>query len=103
MLAGAICCEVFATSMMKAANGFTVLAPSAARVAGYLLCFWLLGKALVTVNLSLGYAIWAALGIVLTTIIAVIAFGERLSVPAIAGIVLIIAGVVMVNVFGPSH
>ena len=43
--------------------------------------FWLLGKALVTVNLSVGYAIWAALGIVLTSIIAVVMFGEQLNVP----------------------
>ena len=62
--------------MMKSAQGFTVLMPSIACVVGYVLCFWLLGKALVTVNLSVGYAIWAALGIVLTTVIAVVAFGE---------------------------
>ncbi len=81
LLVGAICCEVFATSMMKAVEGFTVLLPSVGCVVGYLLCFWLLGKALVTVNLSVGYAIWAALGIVLTSIIAVVMFGEQLNVP----------------------
>lgn len=70
---------------------------------GYLLCFWLLGKALVTVNLSVGCAIWAALGIVLTSIIAVVMFGEQLNVPSIVGIALIVAGVVLVNMFGPAH
>ena len=70
---------------------------------GYLLCFWLLGKALVTVNLSVGYAIWAALGIELTSIIAVVMFGEQLNVPSIVGIALIVAGVVLVNMFGPAH
>lgn len=60
-------------------------------------------RAAVTVNLSVGYAIWAALGIVLTTIIAVVMFGEQLNVPSIAGIALIIAGVVLVNMFGPAH
>lgn len=61
------------------------------------------GKALVTVNLSVGYAIWAALGIVLTSIIAVVMFGEQLNVPSIVGIALIVAGVVLVNMFGPAH
>lgn len=103
LLVGAICCEVFGTFMMKSAQGFTVLLPSIACVVGYVLCFWLLGKALVTVNLSVGYAIWAALGIVLTAIIAAVAFGEHFSILAIVGIVLIVAGVVMVNLFGPSH
>lgn len=70
---------------------------------GLSLCFWLLGKALVTVNLSVGYAIWAALGIVLTTIIAAVMFGEQLNGPSIAGIALIVAGVVLVNMFGPAH
>lgn len=103
LLAGTICCEVFTTTMMKAANGFTVLALSLACVAGYLLCFWLLGKALATVNLSVRYAIWAALGIVLTAAIAVIAFDESLNAPTVIGIALIIGGVVMVNAFGPAH
>lgn len=103
LLVGAICCEVFATSMMKAAEGFTILLPSVGCVVGYLLCFWLLGKALVTVNLSVGYAIWAALGIVLTSIIAVVMFGEQLNVPSIVGIALIVVGVVLVNMFGPVH
>ena len=60
-------------------------------------------RAVVTVNLSVGYAIWAALGIVLATIIAVVMFGEQLNVPSIAGITLIIAGVVLVNMFGLAH
>ncbi|WP_449137684.1 DMT family transporter [Slackia sp.] len=60
-------------------------------------------RAVVTVNLSVGYAIWAALGIVLTTIIAVAMFGEQLNGPSIVGIALIIAGVVLVNMFGPAR
>ena len=60
-------------------------------------------RAVVTVNLSVGYAIWAALGIVPTTIIAVVMFGEQLNALSVAGIALIVAGVVLVNVFGPAH
>lgn len=103
LLGGAIICEVFATTMMKLSNGFTVLWPSIGMIVGYLLCFYCLGKALVTIPLSVGYAIWCAVGIVLTSIIAVAFFGDKLSLQAIAGIALIIVGVIMVNVFGPSH
>ena len=60
-------------------------------------------RAVVTVNLSDGYAIWAALGIVLTTIIAVAIFGEQLNGPSIVGIALVVAGVVLVNMFDPAH
>ena len=60
-------------------------------------------RAVVTVNLSVGFAIWAALGIVLTTIIAVAMFGEQLNGPSIVFIALIVAGVVLVNMFGPAH
>ena len=102
-LGGAILFEVFATTMMKISNGFTQLWPSIGCAVGYIVCFYLLSKALVTVNLSVGYAVWAAVGIVLTAIIAVIAFGEHLAWPAILGMALIIVGVVLVNLFGSAH
>lgn len=102
-LGGAILGEVFATTMMKISHGFTVLWPTIGCIVGYIVCFFLLSKALVTVNLSVGYAVWAAVGIVLTSIIAVIAFGEHLTWPAILGMVLIIVGVVLVNLFGAAH
>lgn len=103
LLGGAILGEVFATTMMKLSNGFTVLAPSVACVIGYVACFYLFSKALLTIDLSVGYAVWAAVGIIITTIISVLAFGSRLTAPAVLGIVLIVAGVVLVNVFGPGH
>lgn len=102
-LGGAILFEVFATTMMKISNGFTQLWPTIACGAGYVACFYLLSKALVTVDLSVGYAVWAAVGIVLTSIIAVIAFGEQLTWPAVLGMVLIIVGVVLVNLYGAAH
>lgn len=102
-LGGAILFEVFATTMMKISNGFTQLWPSVGCAVGYIICFYLLSKALVTVNLSVGYAVWAAVGIVLTSLIAVFAFGEHLTWPALLGMVLIIIGVVLVNLYGSAH
>lgn len=102
-LAGAIVCEVFATTMLKFANGFTELLPSIACGLGYVLCFFLLGKSLESLNLSLSYALWAGLGIILTTIVAVLFFGEHMSAPLIVGIALIVIGVIVVNMFSSSH
>lgn len=103
LLAGAVGCEVFGTTMMKVSNGFSQVLPTVACVAGYVACFWLLGKALTSIDLSIAYAMWAALGIVLTTVISVAAFGESLNVPMVLGMALIVVGVVVVNVFGAAH
>ena len=103
LLGGAIVCEVFATTMMKLSNGFTVLPPSAACVLGYCLCFFLFSKSLLTIDLSIGYAVWAAVGIILTSIVAVMLFGEQLTPPVLFGMALIIVGVVVVNMFSSAH
>lgn len=103
LLAGAIIFEVFATTMLKLSNGFTALLPSAGCVVGYLLCFFLLGKSLEHLNLSLAYALWAALGIILTTVVAFFLFGDKITLPMIIGIALIVVGVVLVNLNSTAH
>ena len=103
LLAGAIGFEVFATTMLKLSNGFSALAPSIACGVGYVLCFFLLGKALEHINLNLAYALWAGIGIILTTVVALIFFGEHLTVPVVIGIALIVIGVVVVNMFSTAH
>lgn len=103
LLAGAVVFEVFATTMMKMSNGFSVIIPTIACVLGYILCFFFLGKALEHIELSIVYAVWAGLGIVLTVIVALVIFGDAITLPVIIGIVLILAGVVTVNLFGSAH
>lgn len=103
LLAGAIGFEVFATTMLKLSNGFTALLPTAGCIVGYLLCFFLLGKSLEHLNLSLAYALWAALGIILTTIVAFFLFGDKITLPVIVGIIFIVIGVVMVNLNSTAH
>ncbi|BAK44284.1 multidrug efflux SMR transporter [Eggerthella sp. YY7918] len=102
-LAGAIGFEVFATTMLKLSNGFSELLPSLGCAVGYLLCFFMLGKALEHINLSIAYALWAALGIILTTIIAFFLFGEKITLPLIVGIALIVVGVFVVNLNSTAH
>ena len=69
-LALAIIGEVIGTNFMKASAGFTKLLPTAVTVIAYLACFYFFAQSLKTVNLSVAYATWGGLGIILTSIIA---------------------------------
>lgn len=101
-LALAIISEVVGSSFLNASNQFTKLIPSAITVVAYLLCFYFLSIALKSIPLGTAYAIWGGLGIVLTAIISVIVFKNKLDIGAIIGISLIVAGVVVLNVFSKS-
>ena len=101
-LAGAILAEVIATSFMKASQGFTVAGPSFITVMGYAIAFYLLSLTLQTMPTGVAYAIWSGAGIVLIAAIAWIFQGQRLDLPALAGMTLIIAGVVVMNAFSKT-
>lgn len=102
-LALAIVGEVIGTNFMKASAGFTRLVPSVVTVVAYIACFYFFAQSLKTVNLSVAYATWGGLGIILTSIIAVTVWHESISWPELLGIVLIIAGVVLCNFFSNAH
>lgn len=95
----AIVAEVVATSALKASMGFTRPLPSIVVVVGYGLAFYLLSLVLRTLPVGVAYAIWAGLGIVLVTLVGIVVFGERPDWPGIVGIGLIVAGVVLLQVF----
>lgn len=95
----AVVAEVVATSALKASLGFTRLWPSLLVVVGYGVAFYLLGLALRTLPVGVAYAIWAGLGIVLVTLVGMVVFGERPDLPGVLGIVLIVTGVVVLQVF----
>jgi small multidrug resistance pump len=97
LLAIAILCEIGASSMLKATQGFTVPAPSVATVVLYLSSFFLFSKVLTQMDLATAYATWCAAGIVATSIISVVAFGDHLTPMAVFGLALCVAGVVIVN------
>ncbi|KQM61337.1 MULTISPECIES: DMT family transporter [unclassified Sphingomonas] len=101
-LAIAIVAEVIATSTMRATAGFTRLGPSLVTVAGYAVAFYCLSLALRTMPTGIAYAIWSGVGIVLVAGIAWAWQGQRLDLPAILGMGLIIAGVVVMNLFSNS-
>lgn len=98
-LAIAILAEVIATSALKATGGFTRLAPSVVVVLGYGIAFYCLAITLKTVPVGVAYAIWSGAGIALVTLIAWFFYGQELDLAAFIGIGLIVAGVVVLQLF----
>ena len=102
-LALAILSEVIGSSFLNASNQFTKIIPSIISVVSYLSCFYFLSLALKSIPLGVAYAIWGGLGIVLTAIISVVVFKNKMDLPAVLGIVLIVAGVVVLNFFSKTN
>ena len=100
LLAGAIAAEVAATTAMTYSEGFSRLWPSLVTALGYLLSFALLARTLKTVSIGTAYAIWAGVGTATIAVIGLLLFGEGLSATKVAGILLIVGGVVVLNLGG---
>ena len=98
----AILAEVVATSALKASEEFTKLGPSILVVMGYGVAFYFLSLVLKTIPVGIAYAIWAGLGIVLIAITGAVLFKQIPDMPAITGMVLIVSGVVVINVFSKT-
>ncbi|HRB29609.1 MAG: SMR family transporter [Nitrosomonas sp.] len=95
----AIISEVIATSCLKASEGFTRFWPSVVVVIGYLLAFYLLSLTLKTIPVGIAYAVWSGVGIVLIAMVGWLFLGQKLDMPAIIGLVFIITGVMVINIF----
>ena len=98
-LAIAIVAEVIGTSALRAADGFTRLWPSVLVVVGYGVAFYCLSLTLRTMPVGIIYAVWSGAGIVLITLVAMLLYRQVPDVPAVIGLGLIIAGVVVLNLF----
>lgn len=98
----AIIAEVVATTALKASDGFTRLQPSVITAVGYAIAFYLLALALKTIPVGIAYAIWSGVGIVAIAILGYMVFDQALDAAGMAGIGLILAGVVVLNVFSGS-
>lgn len=99
----AIALEVFSTSMLKYSEGFTKLYPSLAFIVGMSASFYAVAQAMIVIPLNITYAIWAGLGTVLTTFVAIFLWKESINLYSGIGIALIVIGVVMLNLKGPTH
>lgn len=101
-LGAAIVSEVIATSAMKSSEGFTKLVPSLIVVVGYVAAFYFLSLTLKTIPVGIAYAIWAGLGIVLIAAVGWMVFGQKLDLPAMLGMGLILLGVLVINLFSKA-
>ena len=102
-LAGAILTEVIATIALAASQSFSKPIPSMISVICFVAAFWLLSFPLRTMPTGIVYAVWSGLGIVLITAVAWVWAKQALDVPALIGMALITAGVIVINVFSKSE
>lgn len=99
----AILLELFSTSMLKASEGFTKLMPSIVFIGGMGSSFYLMSQALMTIPLSVAYAVWSGVGTALTALIGILIWKEQLNIYSGIGVVLIVIGVVLLNLKGSGH
>ncbi len=95
----AIVAEVFGTSFLRSSAGFTKPLPSLAVVAGYGLAFYFLSLTLEQIPVGVAYAVWSGAGVTLIAAVGWLFLGQSLDLPAILGMGLIVAGVVVLNLF----
>ncbi|CAN5425696.1 SMR family transporter [soil metagenome] len=93
----AVVAEVIGTSALKSSEGFTRLLPSLVVIVGYGAAFYFLSLTLRTMPVGIAYGIWSGLGIILISAIGWFAFGQKLDLPAIVGLGLILAGLIVIN------
>jgi small multidrug resistance pump len=102
-LAISIVGELVGTSMLKASEGFTRLYPTLFTIVAFVISFFFISLSLKTLPLNMTYAIWSGVGAVATTLISVLIWKEKINTGSIAGIALIVIGVVVLNLFGAGH
>ena len=102
LVGGAIIAEVIGTTALKASDGFSKLWPSRATAVCYAAAFYLLSLAMRYMQMGVIYAIWSGVGIVLISLVGMVLFGQKPDVPAVIGLSLIVAGVLVINLFSKS-
>lgn len=98
----AVAAETIGTTALQASQQFTRAGPSVIVVMAYAISFFLLSLTLKYMPVGIVYAIWSGLGIIMIAGIGYVVFGHRLDLPALIGLGLIIAGIVVINVFSNS-
>ena len=98
----AVLSEVIATTSLKFSEGFTKLVPSVVVVVGYGLSFYLLSMTLKVMPIGNAYALWSGIGITLTVILGKIIWNESLDWARVTGIILIIIGILVINLFSKA-
>ncbi|PSP17619.1 QacE family quaternary ammonium compound efflux SMR transporter [Halobacteriales archaeon QH_10_67_13] len=102
-LAGAILTEVTGTTLLKLSEGFDQASFGAAAVGLYLVSFYCVSEALVELPVGLVYATWSAAGILALAAIGIAFFGEPIDAAGVLGIILVVLGIVVLNVYSGAY
>jgi len=98
----AIFCELIGTTFLKKSEGFSKLTPALITVVSMIGAFYLLSLAVKTIPVGTAYAIWSGVGIVFITLIGAVFFKQIPDTASIIGVILIIAGVLIINLFSKA-
>lgn len=101
-LIAAVCAEVVGTMSLQASHQFTRLWPSVLCVCAFLAALYLMSLALKAIPVGILYAMWSGLGIMLIAGSAWLIFGQKLDLPAIIGLAMIISGIVVIQAFSST-
>lgn len=101
-LGAAILLEVLGTSLLQASQQFTRPLPTLGMAGCYLAAFYLLSIALREMPVGLAYAVWSGMGVVLIALIGWVVFKQKLDAPAIVGLMMIVGGVSVINLFSKT-
>ncbi len=102
ILALAVLAETIGTTALQASQQFTRLWPSVLVVLAYSVSFYLLSMTLKVMPVGVVYALWSGLGIILIALIGFAVFGQRLDLPAIIGLLMIIGGIAVIHLFSSA-
>jgi small multidrug resistance pump len=94
--------EVIGTAALQASEQFTRPKPLVLTAIGYAAAFYFLSLVLRTMPVGIAYAIWSGFGVILITLVGLVWFGQRLDLPAVIGLGLIVAGVAVINLFSKA-
>lgn len=95
----AVMAETVGTSALQASQQFTKPLPSVLVVIGYATAFWFLSLVLRTIPVGVAYAIWSGLGIIFIALIGWLVFRQPLDMPAVIGMTMILAGIIVIQLF----
>ena len=98
----AVIAEVIATSALNASKGFSQWWPSIITCIGYLIAIYFLSLTMKSIPMGISYALWSGAGIVFISAIGWVVFKQQLDVAAMIGLVFILVGIVIINVFSKS-
>ncbi|HEX8469494.1 MAG TPA: SMR family transporter [Brevundimonas sp.] len=101
-LGGAIALEVVGTTLLQQSQQFTRLWPTVGMALCYGVAFYLLSVALKQMPVGIAYAIWSGLGVVAISVIGLVLFRQKLDLPAIIGLTMIVGGVIVINLFSKT-